>query len=133
MSKQSILKLISENQPNPIFIDEKSFYSQNQAIIVLTEVGKPVYCSSGNEYDLGPVFAMFSILMNKFERNLDNEATLTPIFFENSKKIHIFEKQFGLWFIFFSDKSEISYIFGSSILKHIAVKVSSSDYDGMHE
>ena len=123
MSKLLISKQF-ENFALPLSVtNEQNFYTKNRNIIILTETGKPVYATFGNEYELSPVMATFSILLNKFELNIDQKSPQKPMFFENSKKILVFEKNHQLWYIYILLSREHNYFFLSTILKLIDLKV----------
>ena len=86
-------------EPNPLHQQlPENTYRQGDTIVILTDVGKPVFATFGEESDFLPLFATFSILLNKAEISLG--STSTPLYFRNGKRQLVFLKRLEMWFVY---------------------------------
>lgn len=104
-------------------ISEQTFYTRNRSLLVLTESGKPVFSSQGSEYDLSPVFATYSILLNKFAQNIDSTSPQLPLYFENAKRLQVFLRFGRLWLVFVALDRTVSVAQLNSLLRLFALRV----------
>lgn len=104
-------------------LSEQSFYTRNRSLIVLTESGKPVFTSHGSEYTLSPIFATYSILLNKFAQNIDAKSPQLPLYFENAKRLQVFLRFGRLWLVLVVLDRTVGLAQLNSVLRLFALRV----------
>ena len=104
-------------------VNEKTFYKKDYNLLILTENGKPVFTTFGNEYSFTPTFATISIILNKCEISWSSQKKDLPLFFKNHKKTIVFYKKNHFWFILINTQNFLPLSFLYKILKLVNKKL----------
>ena len=99
------------NMDKEIEITLDEFQKKKRHLIVMTEVGKPVYTRWGDESEISPVVATFNVIINKLRSIRGDGSTLELKRMEtNNTKTLIFLKN-RLFFVYITqEKSDHPYL-----------------------